>query len=60
MSSFFGKLRGSSAGSSSPTTGHTPSKKDPHALLPTPLEKLLLDAGPVRIDGSDKFWGMEN
>lgn len=26
----------------------------------TPLEKLLLDMGPIRGDGSDKFYGMEN
>jgi ubiquitin carboxyl-terminal hydrolase 9/13 len=26
----------------------------------TPLEKLLADAGPVRGDGSDKFFGFEN
>jgi hypothetical protein len=26
----------------------------------TPLEKMLHDSGPVRNDGSDKFFGMEN
>ncbi|KAF7116676.1 hypothetical protein CNMCM5793_005168 [Aspergillus hiratsukae] len=26
----------------------------------TPLEKRLLDMGPIREDGSDKFYGMEN
>ena len=26
----------------------------------TPLEKMLLNAGPIRPDGSDKFFGMEN
>lgn len=35
-------------------------KKDPNAPPLTPLEKHLLDAGPVRSDGSDKFFGMEN
>ena len=40
--------------------GITAAKKDPNAPQPTPLEKLLTDAGPVRIDGSDKFFGMEN
>ena len=35
-------------------------KKDPNAPQPTPLEKLLSDAGPLRGDGSDKFFGMEN
>lgn len=39
----------------------TPAKKDPNAPLPTPLEKHLVDAvGPVRPDGSDKFFGFEN
>lgn len=26
----------------------------------TPLEKKLQDMGPIREDGSDKFFGMEN
>lgn len=26
----------------------------------TPLQKLLSDAGPLKSDGSDKFFGMEN
>lgn len=46
------------------TTGNadaTPKKKDPNALPPTPLERLLADAtGPIRTDGSDKFFGFEN
>jgi len=35
-------------------------KKDPNAPQPTALEKLLADAGPIKEDGSDKFFGMEN
>jgi ubiquitin carboxyl-terminal hydrolase 9/13 len=35
-------------------------KKDPNAPEPTPLEKLLVNAGPLRGDGSDKFFGFEN
>ncbi|KAL8909396.1 MAG: hypothetical protein Q9207_000231 [Kuettlingeria erythrocarpa] len=35
-------------------------KKDPNAPPLTPLERHLRDAGPVRSDGSDKFFGMEN
>lgn len=35
-------------------------KKDINAPEPTPLEKLLVNAGPVRADGSDKFFGFEN
>jgi ubiquitin carboxyl-terminal hydrolase 9/13 len=42
------------------SAGSTPAKKDPNAPQPTPLEKLLLDAGPIRTDGSDKFFGFEN
>lgn len=39
----------------------SPVKKDPNAPVPTPLEKHLADAiGPVRSDGSDKFFGFEN
>ncbi|KAL8705342.1 MAG: hypothetical protein Q9201_001541 [Fulgogasparrea decipioides] len=45
---------------SSPSTGSSTTKKDPHAPPLTPLEKHLLDAGPVRDDGSDKFFGMAN
>lgn len=26
----------------------------------TPLEKMLTELGPIRGDGSDKFYGMEN
>ncbi|OCK93654.1 cysteine proteinase [Cenococcum geophilum 1.58] len=59
MSSFFGRFK-PNTGPSSPASGNTPTKKDPHAPLPTPLEKLLADAGPIRADGSDKFFGFEN
>lgn len=47
-------------GPSAPTSGLGPPKKDPHAPPMTPLEKMLRDSGQVRIDGSDKFFGMEN
>ncbi|KAL6715805.1 hypothetical protein ACLMJK_006766 [Lecanora helva] len=61
MSSFFNRMR-SSAGASSPSNGLSAAKKDPNALQITPLEKYLLDAppGPLRENGSDKFWGLEN
>lgn len=26
----------------------------------TPLEKMLVNAGPIRPDGADKFFGLEN
>ncbi|KAL8721561.1 MAG: hypothetical protein Q9225_001769 [Loekoesia sp. 1 TL-2023] len=45
---------------SNPSGGSSASKRDPNATPLTPLEKHLLDAGPVRNDGSDKFFGMEN
>ncbi|KAK6438454.1 hypothetical protein LTR95_005339 [Oleoguttula sp. CCFEE 5521] len=55
--SFFGKFKGGS----SPGNLTSPVKKDPNALQPTPLEKHLAEVtGPVRPDGSDKFFGFEN
>lgn len=58
--SFFGKFKPGSTPSSQ-SAGATPAKKDPNAPVPTPLEKHLTDAvGPVRPDGSDKFFGFEN
>lgn len=44
----------------SPAVGTAPTKKDPNAPVPTPLERMLMNAGPIRHDGSDKFFGMEN
>ncbi|KAJ6014479.1 hypothetical protein N7540_009070 [Penicillium herquei] len=35
-------------------------KKDPQPPQISPLEKRLQDMGPIRVDGSDKFFGMEN
>ncbi|KAI4282781.1 MAG: hypothetical protein L6R38_002669 [Xanthoria sp. 2 TBL-2021] len=58
MASLLAKIRSSTA--ASPSTGSTTPKKDPNAPPLTPLEKHLLDAGPIRDDGSDKFFGMEN
>ncbi|KAL1310691.1 hypothetical protein AAFC00_000951 [Neodothiora populina] len=58
--SFFGKLKGN-ATPASPSIGTAPAKKDSNALPPTPLERLLSEvSGPVRPDGSDKFFGFEN
>ncbi|KAI9802185.1 MAG: hypothetical protein M1825_002905 [Sarcosagium campestre] len=59
MASFFGKLR-STAGTVAPTGGIGSIKRDPLAPGQTPLEKLLENAGPIKSDGSDKFYGMEN
>ncbi|KAL8690218.1 MAG: hypothetical protein Q9224_004457 [Gallowayella concinna] len=58
MASLLAKIRSSTA--ASPSTGSSTAKKDPNAPPLTPLEKHLLDAGPIRNDGSDKFFGMEN
>ncbi|KAK8218235.1 hypothetical protein IWZ01DRAFT_427689 [Phyllosticta capitalensis] len=60
MSSFFGKFR-ANATPASPSSAASPAKKDPNAPQPTPLERLLAaDTGPIRPDGSDKFFGFEN
>ncbi|OJJ49301.1 hypothetical protein ASPZODRAFT_1450822 [Penicilliopsis zonata CBS 506.65] len=48
------------AGTASPAVGTTPTKKEAHPPVVTPLEKHLQDMGPIRQDGSDKFFGMEN
>ncbi|KAL8994492.1 MAG: hypothetical protein Q9169_005546 [Polycauliona sp. 2 TL-2023] len=58
MASLLAKIRSSTA--ASPSTASSTPKKDPNAPQLTPLEKHLLDAGPIRDDGSDKFFGMEN
>ncbi|KAK5055942.1 hypothetical protein LTR84_012492 [Exophiala bonariae] len=57
MSSFFGKRKSQHA--ATPALGTTPAK-NPNAPVPTPLERMLMNAGPIRNDGSDKFFGMEN
>lgn len=55
------KLRSASAGASTTTRDPTlKSKKDEPPQELTPLEKLLQNAGPLREDGSDKFFGLEN
>lgn len=35
-------------------------KKDEPAVELTPLERILQNAGPLREDGSDKYFGLEN
>ena len=53
MSFFLRKTQSTNAGA--------PAKKDAAAYVPTPLEQHLQDVtGPVRADGSDKFFGFEN
>ncbi|KUI57226.1 putative ubiquitin carboxyl-terminal hydrolase creB [Cytospora mali] len=61
MAAFMKKLRSASTGSSTTTRDLTlKSKKDEPPQELTPLEKLLQNAGPLREDGSDKFFGLEN
>ncbi|KAJ9246985.1 hypothetical protein DTO207G8_8445 [Paecilomyces variotii] len=58
--SFLRNLRGN-GGNSNPSVGPSPPKKDSTAPQITPLERMLQDVeGPVKEDGSDKFFGMEN
>ncbi|PYH89391.1 putative ubiquitin carboxyl-terminal hydrolase creB [Aspergillus ellipticus CBS 707.79] len=59
MGSFLRSFR-RDVGSSTPSVGATPAKKEPQPPPMTPLEKMLQDMGSVREDGSDKFFGMEN
>lgn len=59
--SFFGKLKVGGSSTQTQSNNTTPAKKDPNAPVPTPLEKHLADvSGPVRSDGSDKYFGFEN
>ncbi|KAL2174728.1 uncharacterized protein P884DRAFT_66975 [Thermothelomyces heterothallicus CBS 202.75] len=61
MAGFFQKLKGAGSGvSKSDNTASAKSKKDEPRPDLTPLEKLLQNAGPIREDGSDKFFGLEN
>ncbi|POS81490.1 ubiquitin carboxyl-terminal hydrolase [Diaporthe helianthi] len=61
MAGFMKKLRSASTGASTATKDPTlKSKKDEPPQELTPLEKMLQNAGPVRSDGSDKFFGLEN
>ncbi|KAL4913368.1 hypothetical protein BDW62DRAFT_192665 [Aspergillus aurantiobrunneus] len=59
MGSFLKSLR-KDVGSGAPSAGVPPPKKEPQPLPMTPLEKMLTELGPIRNDGSDKFFGMEN
>ncbi|KAE8148289.1 putative ubiquitin carboxyl-terminal hydrolase creB [Aspergillus avenaceus] len=59
MGSFLRSLR-RDVGPTTPSAGPTPAKKEPLTPILTPLEKMMHDMGPIREDGSDKFFGMEN
>nr|UWK20432.1 ubiquitin thiolesterase [Trichoderma turrialbense] len=61
MAGFFTKIKSASTPSTSQTTKElVPKKKDEIVPELTPLEKMLQNAGPLREDGTDKFFGFEN
>ncbi|TPX08912.1 uncharacterized protein E0L32_009616 [Thyridium curvatum] len=51
-------FQGTAGGTTGTAVAHK--KKDEPPVEVTPLEKMLANAGPVREDGTDKFFGMEN
>ncbi|KAH6898975.1 hypothetical protein B0T10DRAFT_125473 [Thelonectria olida] len=60
MAGFFTKIKSSSTGSSTPSKDALAKKKEEPVLDLTPLEKMLQNAGPLREDGTDRFFGLEN
>ncbi|KAJ2899295.1 ubiquitin carboxyl-terminal hydrolase [Zalerion maritima] len=61
MAGFFNKFKGAGASGNRPRSGSSQYHKKHEAPLElTPLEKMLHSAGPIREDGSDKFFGLEN
>nr|UWK20424.1 ubiquitin thiolesterase [Trichoderma polysporum] len=61
MAGFFNKIKSASTPSTAQTTKEVVLKKKDE-IVPelTPLEKMLQNAGPLREDGTDKFFGFEN
>ncbi|KAJ6445671.1 ubiquitin carboxyl-terminal hydrolase 12 [Purpureocillium lavendulum] len=61
MAGFLNKIKSAgSATATQPTKDALQKKKDEIVLEVTPLEKMLQNAGPLREDGSDRFFGFEN
>ncbi|KAI0175974.1 cysteine proteinase [Hypoxylon sp. FL1284] len=60
MASFLNKWKPSSSTASSSASKDAQKRKEEATPEVTPLEKMLLSAGALRQDGSDKFFGMEN
>ncbi|KAJ3577237.1 hypothetical protein NPX13_g3332 [Xylaria arbuscula] len=59
MASFLNKWKPGSASLGSSAKDGAKKKEEPPPEM-TPLEKMLQNAGAIRPDGSDKFFGMEN
>ncbi|KAH8736774.1 hypothetical protein BGZ61DRAFT_525010 [Ilyonectria robusta] len=60
MAGFFNKIKGSGTASSTPSKDALAKKKEEPVLDLTPLEKMLQNAPPLRDDGTDRFFGLEN
>ncbi|KAI1813297.1 cysteine proteinase [Poronia punctata] len=60
MAGFLNKWKPGLGSSSHPSTKESAKKKEEPPPDMTPLEKMLQNAGAIRPDGSDKFFGMEN
>ncbi|KAF5026788.1 hypothetical protein F66182_1142 [Fusarium sp. NRRL 66182] len=61
MAGFFNKIKGSGTATATTPTKDTAAKKKEEPVLDlTPLEKMLQNAGPLRDDGTDRFFGLEN
>ncbi|KAI0855341.1 cysteine proteinase [Xylaria cubensis] len=59
MASFLNKWKPGSASLNASAKDGSKKKEEPPPEM-TPLEKMLQNAGTIRPDGSDKFFGMEN
>ncbi|PHH74172.1 hypothetical protein CDD80_3267 [Ophiocordyceps camponoti-rufipedis] len=62
MAGFLNKIKSASSASSSqsPRDAQPNKKKEDSVPDVTPLERMLLNAGPLRDDASDRFFGFEN
>ncbi|KJZ76591.1 hypothetical protein HIM_03927 [Hirsutella minnesotensis 3608] len=61
MAGFLNRIKSASSVSPGQSTKDAqPKKKDDSAHETTPLERMLQNAGPLRPDGTDRFFGFEN
>lgn len=62
MAGFFNKIKNASTASNATAAKENGAKKKDEVTTfeVTPLEKMLQHAGPLREDGSDRFYGFEN